>query len=75
MHRWSGDGGWHSGAGREQTVCANIKCARVLQLLLPKVMSNRILPLAQELNLNGIETNGTVYIDLSGAIIVSEIRV
>lgn len=36
MHRWNGDGGWHSGAGREQTVCANIKCARVLQLLLPK---------------------------------------
>lgn len=36
MHRWSGDGGCHSGAGREQTVCANIKRARVLQLLLPK---------------------------------------
>lgn len=38
-------------------------------------MSDRILPLAQELNLNGIETNGTVYIDLSGAIILSEVHV
>lgn len=37
-------------------------------------MSNRILPLAQELNLDGIETNDTVYIDLSGAFIVSEVR-
>lgn len=36
-------------------------------------MSNRILPLAQEFNLNGIETNGTVCIDLYGAIIVSEV--
>lgn len=36
MHRWSGDGGWHSGAGREQTVCASITRARVPQLLLPK---------------------------------------
>lgn len=36
MHRWSGDGGWHSGADREQTVCANINRARVLHLLLPQ---------------------------------------
>lgn len=39
------------------------------------VMSNGIHPLAQELNLNGIETSGTVYIDLSDAIIVSEVHV
>lgn len=32
-------------------------------------MRNIIFPLAQELNLNGIEVNGTVYTDLSGAIV------
>lgn len=36
-----------------------------------EVMSNIILPLAQKLNLNRNEINGTVYTDLYGAIVLS----